>query len=144
MPEWIGKTIGRVRIDKYLARGGMAEVYLGSHLSLDRLVAVKVLHSYIEEDPGLLTRFQRLSPAPELYSDLIDHARQGKPLSPAPFPPHGLAILQQLLLWKIALLAEPVAVAALFQLHVLEVATLEVSAHRVFCDPECPACSGKR
>jgi len=59
MPEWIGKTIGRVRIDKYLARGGMAEVYLGSHLSLDRAVAVKVLHSYIEEDPGLLTRFQR-------------------------------------------------------------------------------------
>ena len=59
MPEWIGKTIGRVRIDKYLARGGMAEVYLGSHLSLDRQVAVKVLHSYIEEDPGLLARFQR-------------------------------------------------------------------------------------
>ncbi len=59
MPEWIGKTIGRVRIDKYLARGGMAEVYLGAHLSLDRLVAVKVLHSYIEEDPGLLARFQR-------------------------------------------------------------------------------------
>src|SRR5574339_19620 len=59
MPEWIGKTIGRVRIDKYLARGGMAEVYLGSHLSLDRQVAVKVLHSYIEEDAGLLARFQR-------------------------------------------------------------------------------------
>jgi len=59
MPDWIGKTIGRVRIDKYLARGGMAEVYLGSHLSLDRLVAVKVLHSYIEEDPSLLARFQR-------------------------------------------------------------------------------------
>lgn len=59
MPEWIGKTIGRVRIDKYLARGGMAEVYLGAHLSLDRQVAVKVLHSYIEEDPGLLARFQR-------------------------------------------------------------------------------------
>src|SRR5215203_1132972 len=59
MPEWIGKTIGKVRIDKYLARGGMAEVYLGSHLSLDRQVAVKVLHSYIEEDAGLLARFQR-------------------------------------------------------------------------------------
>jgi len=59
MPEWIGKTIGKVRIDKYLARGGMAEVYLGSHLSLDRPVAVKVLHSYIEEDPGLMARFQR-------------------------------------------------------------------------------------
>jgi bacteriocin biosynthesis cyclodehydratase domain-containing protein len=92
----------------------------------------------------LLTHFQRLSPAPELYADLIDHARQGKPLCPAPFPPHGLAILQQLLLWKAVLLQEPEAPAALFQLHVLEAATLEVTAHRVFCDPECPACSAKR
>lgn len=37
----------------------MAEVYLGSHLSLERPVAVKVLHSYIEEDAGILARFQR-------------------------------------------------------------------------------------
>ena len=34
MPEWIGKTIGRVQIEKLLARGGMAEVYLGTHLTL--------------------------------------------------------------------------------------------------------------
>ena len=59
MPEWIGKTIGKVRIEKYLARGGMAEVYLGTHLTLERPVAVKVLHSFIEEDPDLLSRFQR-------------------------------------------------------------------------------------
>ena len=59
MPEWLGKTIGKVRIDKYLARGGMAEVYLGMHLTLDRPVAIKVLHSYIEEEPDLLVRFQR-------------------------------------------------------------------------------------
>jgi serine/threonine protein kinase len=59
MPEWIGKTIGKVRIDKLLARGGMAEVYLGSHLTLDRPVAIKLLHSYIEEEPLLLDRFQR-------------------------------------------------------------------------------------
>ncbi len=37
----------------------MAEVYLGTHLTLDRQVAVKVLHSYIEKDPDLLARFQR-------------------------------------------------------------------------------------
>jgi serine/threonine protein kinase len=37
----------------------MAEVYLGSHLTLGRLVAVKVLHSYIEEETELLNRFQR-------------------------------------------------------------------------------------
>jgi eukaryotic-like serine/threonine-protein kinase len=59
MPEWIGQTIGKVRVDKYLARGGMAEVYLGTHLSLDRPVAIKVLHSFIETDPELLDRFQR-------------------------------------------------------------------------------------
>jgi serine/threonine protein kinase len=59
MPEWIGKTIGKVRIDKYLAHGGMAEVYLGSHLALERPVAIKVLHSYVEQDPDLLARFQR-------------------------------------------------------------------------------------
>jgi eukaryotic-like serine/threonine-protein kinase len=59
MPDWIGKTIGRVRIDKYLAHGGMAEVYLGTHLTLDRPVAVKVLHGFIEEIPDLITRFQR-------------------------------------------------------------------------------------
>ncbi len=59
MPEWIGQTIGKVRIEKFLARGGMAEVYLGTHLTLDRPVAVKVMHSYIEESPELQTRFQR-------------------------------------------------------------------------------------
>jgi serine/threonine protein kinase len=57
--EWLGRTIGKVRIDKYLARGGMAEVYLGTHLTLERPVAVKVLHSYIEEDLDLLERFHR-------------------------------------------------------------------------------------
>jgi serine/threonine protein kinase len=59
MPEWIGKTIGKVRIEKLLARGGMAEVYLGTHLTLGRPIAVKLLHSYIEEEPLLLERFHR-------------------------------------------------------------------------------------
>jgi len=59
MPEWTGKTIGKVRIDKLLARGGMAEVYLGTHLTLERPVAVKLLHSHIEEEPSLLERFDR-------------------------------------------------------------------------------------
>src|ERR1044071_1400811 len=59
MPKWLGKTIGKVRIEKLLARGGMAEVYLGTHLTLERPVAVKLLHSHIEEEPLLLERFQR-------------------------------------------------------------------------------------
>src|SRR6266511_5664934 len=59
MPEWLGKTIGKVRIEKLLARGGMADVYLGSHLTLERPVAIKLLHSYVEAEPILLERFHR-------------------------------------------------------------------------------------
>ncbi|MEW6406556.1 MAG: protein kinase [Chloroflexota bacterium] len=59
MPEWNGQIIGKVRIEQFLARGGMAEVYLATHLTLERPVAVKVLHSYIESDPDLLARFHR-------------------------------------------------------------------------------------
>ena len=59
MPEWIGKTIGKVRVDKELAKGGMAEVYLGMHVTLDRPVAIKVMHNYIESDPDLQSRFER-------------------------------------------------------------------------------------
>jgi len=57
--QWIDTTIGKVRIEKQLARGGMAEVYLGTHITLDRPVAVKVLHSYIESDDEMKARFQR-------------------------------------------------------------------------------------
>lgn len=59
MPQWIGTTIGNVHIEKQLAKGGMAEVYLGTHLTLERLVAVKVLHSHIEEVDEMRMRFQR-------------------------------------------------------------------------------------
>ena len=59
MPEWTGKTVGKVRIDREIARGGMAEVYLGTHLTLDRAVAVKVMHNYVESDPDLQSRFER-------------------------------------------------------------------------------------
>jgi hypothetical protein len=59
MPEWIGKTIGNVRIDKELASGGMGEVYVGTHLRLDRLVTVKVMHDHIEGDPQAQARFER-------------------------------------------------------------------------------------
>ena len=59
MSEWIGKTLGKVHIDLLLARGGMAEVYLGTHTTLQRPVAVKLLrHPYLDE-PDLLARFQR-------------------------------------------------------------------------------------
>ena len=60
MTNWIGKKLGRVHIESLLARGGMAEVYLGTHTTLQRKVAVKILRSYYTDDPRLrpLERFE--------------------------------------------------------------------------------------
>jgi bacteriocin biosynthesis cyclodehydratase domain-containing protein len=91
----------------------------------------------------LLYHFRRLSPAPELYDALAEHARSGQPIAPVPFPAPGVAIVQQLLVWKSVLAAEPVPSAALYRLHVVEAATLEVTAHRVLVEPECPECGGR-
>jgi bacteriocin biosynthesis cyclodehydratase domain-containing protein len=88
----------------------------------------------------LIGHFRRLSPAPELYDHLAEHAQAGQPIVPASFPDEGVVILQQLVLWKWSLLGQAEPPAALYRLHVLEVASLEVSARRVFADPECPVC----
>jgi serine/threonine protein kinase len=58
MPEWAGKTLGKVHIEDLIARGGMAEVYTGTHESLGR-VAVKVMRGLLERDSDQLARFQR-------------------------------------------------------------------------------------
>jgi serine/threonine-protein kinase len=59
MRDWIGKTLGRVRIESLIARGGMAEVYLGTHTTLQREVAVKILRNPLGEDRRPLERFER-------------------------------------------------------------------------------------
>jgi bacteriocin biosynthesis cyclodehydratase domain-containing protein len=92
----------------------------------------------------LLAGFRRLSPAPELYAELAEHAARGGAVAAAPFPAPAAALLLDVLRWKVELLAEREPPAALYRLHVLEVASLEVSTHRVFADPECPACRGRR
>lgn len=58
MTDWIGRTLGRVRIERLLARGGMAEVYLGTHTTLQRRVAVKILRNYHTEDLRPHERFE--------------------------------------------------------------------------------------
>ncbi|NJC97264.1 MAG: hypothetical protein C3F07_13270 [Anaerolineales bacterium] len=57
--NWVGKTLGKVQIESLLARGGVAEVYLGTHTSLQRKVAVKILRNPSEEHSDALDRFQR-------------------------------------------------------------------------------------
>jgi bacteriocin biosynthesis cyclodehydratase domain-containing protein len=92
----------------------------------------------------LLHGFRRLSPAPELYDELIEHARKGGTVTPVPFPAPAVGILRHLVAWKAELLEQTDPPAALYQLHVLEASSLEVTAHRVFFDTECPSCRGRR
>ncbi len=91
----------------------------------------------------LLYHFRRLSPAPDLYDALAKHAREGGEITPVVFPETALGIVQQLLRWKATFAAEPEANAALYRLHVLELASMEVTSHRVWVDPECPECRGR-
>jgi hypothetical protein len=54
-----GRTIGKYVIKERLGRGGMADVYKAYQPGLDRHVAVKVLHSFLAEDPDFIGRFER-------------------------------------------------------------------------------------
>jgi serine/threonine protein kinase len=58
MADWAGKTLGKVLIHELIARGGMAEVYTGTHESFGR-VAVKVMRGLLERDSDQLARFHR-------------------------------------------------------------------------------------
>ncbi len=55
----IGENVGPYRIIAQLGQGGMATVYKAYHASLDRYVAIKVMHAAFKEDPTFLGRFQR-------------------------------------------------------------------------------------
>lgn len=59
MSVWIGKTLGKIQIEKLLGRGGMAEVYFGRHATLTRPVAVKIMHGYLDGEGDLSSRFTR-------------------------------------------------------------------------------------
>ncbi len=53
------KTLGKYEIVERLGRGGMAEVYRGYHVALDRYVAIKLLHAFLADDPEFKSRFEK-------------------------------------------------------------------------------------
>ena len=59
MTDLEGTTLGRYRVLARLGRGGMADVYKGFQPSLDRYVAIKVLHPSMVDDKEFVGRFQR-------------------------------------------------------------------------------------
>ena len=61
MPEdLIGKELlGQFRIIERIGRGGMGEVFKAEQPAMDRLVAIKILHSKLAARPDLVSRFRR-------------------------------------------------------------------------------------
>ena len=59
---------GRYELYRRIARGGMAEVFLGRDKLLDRPVAVKVLFPEYATDASFVERFRREAQACLLYT----------------------------------------------------------------------------
>ncbi len=54
----IGQLLdGRYRVESLIARGGMATVYLGTDIRLDRTVALKIMHAELANDEDFVRRF---------------------------------------------------------------------------------------
>lgn len=55
----IGETVGPYKIIQYLGQGGMATIYRAQQLTLERDVALKVMHPALKDDQSFLLRFKR-------------------------------------------------------------------------------------
>ena len=60
MSDLTGELIdGRYQLIRQMATGGMASIYRALDLRLDRLVAVKIMHSHLANDEEYVARFIR-------------------------------------------------------------------------------------
>lgn len=60
MADLVGKIVnGRYRVEKLIARGGMATVYIAEDNRLDRKVALKVIHPHLANDKTFREKFVR-------------------------------------------------------------------------------------
>ncbi len=60
MTDMVGRLIhGRYRIEKLIARGGMATVYIAEDNRLDRKVALKIIHPHLANDKVFREKFVR-------------------------------------------------------------------------------------
>ena len=66
----VGRTVaGKFVIEELLGGGAMGSVYLARQVALDKLVAVKILHSDMAGDPAFVARFHREA----LAASKLDH-----------------------------------------------------------------------
>ncbi len=55
----VGGTVGPYKITQYIGRGGMATIYKAHQITLDRDVALKVIHPALKEDESFVQRLKR-------------------------------------------------------------------------------------
>lgn len=56
---WIGKTLaGRYQIEELMGQGGMSSVFKANDPNLNRIVAVKMIHEHLSNDPDFINRFE--------------------------------------------------------------------------------------
>jgi serine/threonine protein kinase len=57
--KWIGKKLSnRYLIEDLLGQGGMSAVYKASDPNLKRVVAIKMIHTHLSDDPNFVQRFE--------------------------------------------------------------------------------------
>lgn len=59
MSDLIGQQIGRYEVLRQIGSGGMSTVYKASDVDTDRLVAIKLMASFLSKEEKFLTRFER-------------------------------------------------------------------------------------
>lgn len=55
----INRSVKNFEIKELIATGGMAAIYKAVQVSLDRVVAIKILHGHLAQDQNFITRFER-------------------------------------------------------------------------------------
>ncbi len=55
----VGETVGPYKITQFIGRGGMATIYKAHQVTLDRDVALKVIHPALKEDESFVARLKR-------------------------------------------------------------------------------------
>jgi serine/threonine protein kinase len=76
----VNRTIKNFEIKELIATGGMAAIYRAVQVSLDRIVAVKILHGHLAQDRDFITRFEREAKAAAnlKHDNIVDIIEFGK------------------------------------------------------------------
>jgi serine/threonine-protein kinase len=68
--QLVGRVLnGRYRVGKKIGAGGFGGVFEGTHLQMDRPVAIKVLNPSLSRDPKMVARFKREAQAASTLRD---------------------------------------------------------------------------